>query len=124
MPIAMALGGEITLEELRASECLRVLELHGYRVEGATPIRIVLVRASRRVFVPRHGRVTADELAAIVDATAVPQAEFQAARSDPARASRVSSVPPPGSARARDGSLFRRFLARFGLRKTRVIGAR
>jgi hypothetical protein len=69
---------------LRGPECVRVLCAFGYAVYGSTPIRVGLSRGPRKVFVPRHGPLSDEELRAILGLAGVDEAEFARARDEQA----------------------------------------
>jgi hypothetical protein len=64
---------------VRSSECVDVLLQFGFAIEGYTPIRVVLKRAGRRLFVPRHGTLSEDELRAIEHGAGFDRVDFEQA---------------------------------------------
>jgi hypothetical protein len=88
---------------LRGPECVRVLCALGYAVYGSTPIRVGLSRGPRKVFVPRHGPLSDEELCAILALAGVDETEFELVRYEQAalRPSDVCNASPSRPAPAR-----------------------
>jgi hypothetical protein len=107
-----------TVTDLHARECILALSAFGFRVRGQTPIRIMLAQDARRVFVPRHGRLSDGEVESILAASGISRSDFERACAELAletRPSRVDELAPLGSD-ASDGASFSRILERFGWR--------
>ena len=107
------------MKDLHARECILTLSAFGFQVQGQTPIRIVLAYGARRVFVPRHGRLSEGEVESILAASGISRSDFERARAEPdprdAPFARRRALPIFGSD-ASTGTSSSRNLERFGWR--------
>ncbi len=65
--------------KLRGEDCVRALRALGFRLEGMTPIRVVLRRDRVWAYVPRHGRISDAEVAQILATASVDAEDFERA---------------------------------------------